>query len=392
MFIQNIFSENFADEKYFTPLICIRYLFFLLQFNNKFNYYTGLKVFKDFDSSRTFDTTSSTSPMHFKPVKIDLFYPSQEKPTKAPLTFGDIMDMYEQRMNYFNSIDSCRKVSVQLAAMFADYLHVDSASKLLNVKTEIFSDLKLPSQKFPLIVYASSMNGSSWENPFLYDSLAHHGYVVAVISSVGKFPGYMSGAVDMEEQVSDILYAIKKMKTFDFIDSNKIGLLSWSLGGTAIAKTAMISKDVKCLLSFDGTEIHYFGFDTAWDAQYKQIMKIPPYKPEAITVPYMYLSSEHPKNIDSVYVFPNFISSKEKYFLKFINAIHENFSSLPVLAKTAEPKLKNIDSGRSDVITKLTITFFDQYLKQLNTASTKKTIDELVADKPQYVSTDSPKK
>lgn len=356
------------------------------------DYYTGMKVFKDFDSSRTFDTTSDTSPMYYRPVKIDLFYPSEEKPTKPALNYGDIMDMYEQRMNYYNSIDSCKKVSAQLAKMFADYLHVDSASKLLNVKTEIFNDLKLPAQKLPLIIYACGMNGGTWENPCLYDSLVHHGYAVAVVGSVGKFPGYMSEATDMEEQVNDILYTIKKMKTFDFIDSNEIGLLSWSLGGTAIVKTAMISQDVKCLLSYDGTEIHYFGFDTAWDAQYKQIMKIPPYKPEAITVPYMYLSSEHPKKVDSVYVFPNFIGSKEKYFLKFNNAIHENFSSLPILAKAVDTTLKNIDSGRSDFITKLTITFFDQYLKQLNGASTKELIDKLVADKPRFVSTDYPRK
>jgi len=375
-------------------LVVFASIIFLFSCNSTtiLHYYTGLKILKDFDSSRTFDTTSPGSRMFYRPVKIDLFYPSQEKPTKAPLTYGDIMNMYEQRMNYFNSIDSCKKVSLQMAAAIADYLHIDSASKLLNVKTGVFNDLKLPSQKFPLIVYASSMNGSSWENPFLFDSLTHHGYVIAAISSVGKFPGYMSGAVDMEEQVDDILYAIKKMKTFDFIDSNKIGLLSWSLGGTAIAKTAMISPDVKCLLSYDGTEIHYFGFDTAWDAEYKEIMKIAPYDPAAITVPYMYLSSEHPKDIDSMYVFPDFINSREKYFLKFISAIHENFSSLPVLAKTADTSLKNIDRGRSDVITKLTVTFFDQYLKQSNTASTQATIDGIVADKPHFASTDYPRK
>lgn len=379
--------------KHASPAVVILSIF-LLSCNSttSLNYCTGLKVFKDFDSSRTFDTISPKSSMYYRPVKIDLFYPSEERPTKTPLTYGDIMNMYEQRMNYFNSIDSCKKVSAQLATMFADYLHVDSASKLLNVNTEIYGDLKLPSQKSPLIVYASSMNGSSWENAFLFDSLAHHGYVVAAISSVGKFPGYMSEATDMEEQVKDILYTINKMKTYDFIDPNKIGLLSWSLGGTAIVKTAMISQDVKCLLSYDGTEIHYFGFDTAWDRQYKQIMSIAPCKPQAITVPYMYLSSEHPRNIDSVYVFPNFISSKEKYFLKFINAVHENFSSLPVLAKTTDTTLKNADSGRSEIITKLTITFFDQYLKQSNTASTKETMDKLVADKPNFVTTAYPPK
>lgn len=195
----------------------------------------------------------------------------------------------------------------------------------------------------------------------------------------------------MEEQVDDILYTINKMKTYDFIDTNKIGLLSWSLGGTAIAKAAMIAPDVKCLLSYDGTEIHYFGYDTAWDAQYKQIMNIPPYKPGAITIPYMYLSSEHPKDVDSVYIFPDHIASKDKYFVKFNNAIHENFSSLPVLAKTADAKVSNVDSGRSSIITKFTITFFDQYLKQ-NNVSIKDSIEKVMAEKPDFITTELSRK
>src|SRR5690242_6650188 len=85
--------------------------FFILSSNTtSSNNYTGLKVFKDFDSSRIFDTIP-TSPMHFKPVKIDLFYPSTEQPSTASLSYGDLLDMYEQRMNYFNSVDSCKKVS-----------------------------------------------------------------------------------------------------------------------------------------------------------------------------------------------------------------------------------------------------------------------------------------
>lgn len=40
------------------------------------NYYTGLRVYKDFDKNRKFDTTSNDkAPFYFRPVKIDLFYP-----------------------------------------------------------------------------------------------------------------------------------------------------------------------------------------------------------------------------------------------------------------------------------------------------------------------------
>lgn len=71
--------------------------------------------------------------------------------------------------------------------------------------------------------------------------------------------------------------------------------------------------------------------------------------------------------------------------------IHEDFSSLPALAMIADTSLKNIDSGRHQIITKLTVTFFDQYLKRSGD-SVKKIIDQLVADKPGFVSTGYPAK
>jgi hypothetical protein len=353
---------------------------------------TSLTVFKDFDKSRKFDTTGNEQvPLYFRPVKIDLFHPAKNATGKVPLTYGELLDMYEQRMNYNISPDLCKKASANLAKMIAEYLHVDSASKILAYQTTIYSNLQLPTKRYPLLIYAAGMNGSSWENPILFDSLVKAGYVVAAISSVGKFPGFMSDAVDLDEQVQDILYATKKIKQLPFIDSSKIGLLSWSLGGSAITKAAMLSNDYKCLLSFDGTEIHYYGVDKAWDKQFNEIMHIPPFKPGVITVPYMYLSSEHPSNIDSLYVFPQHISSREKYFLQFNGGLHENFSSIIPVAKKADPALGNIDSSRHEIICGLTITFFNQYLQQSN-INTASYIDKLVADKPASFSTAYPNK
>ncbi len=342
-------------------------------------YKTGLTVFKDFDSSRHFDTSSSNS---FRPVKIDVFYPSTDTATHAELLYGDILDMYEQRFNFNTPIDSCKKTSLELAKAFAEYLHVDSAAKMLSYKTHIYKDPGQPGSRFPLIVYAAGMNGSSWDNVILFDSLVKKGFVVASISSVGKFPGYMTAAVDLDEQVQDILFAIGQMKKLPYVDTSNIGLLSWSLGGSAITKAAMLSKDVKCLLSFDGTEIHYYGYDRDWDKQFDEIKTISPFVPEAVTVPYMYLSGEHPVKIDSIYSLPQHVKSVDKYFLKFRNGIHENFSSIVSIAKAVEAKAANTDSGRHEIICDLATTFFSQYLKQDKSASTKKYIEKLVALSP----------
>ncbi|HXL57444.1 MAG TPA: hypothetical protein VN958_14370 [Chitinophagaceae bacterium] len=86
------------------------------------------------------------------------------------------------------------------------------------------------------------------------------------------------------------------------------------------------------------------------------------------------------------------ISSKDKYFLKFRNAIHEIFSSLQIIAKAVDSKLENIDSGRHEIICNLTLTFFDQYLKQSRTASTKEYIDQLVKNKSTVFDTAYPEK
>lgn len=357
------------------------------------NHFTGLKVYKNFDSTRKFDTTSNEkAAFYFRPVKIDLFYPAESDDGKEALSYGDILDMYEQRMNYNNPPDSCKKTSEMLAKTFAEYLHLDSPQKILSYRTGIYSDLALPAEKHPLIIYAASMNGSSWENEILFDSLAKAGYIVAAINSVGKFPGYMSAAVDLDEQVQDIIYAKKIMMQLPFIDTSKIGLLSWSMGGSAITKAAMLSPDIKCLLSFDGTEIHYYGEDKAWDKEFNEILSIAPTNTKSIRAPYFYLSSEHPKKLDSIYILPEHTSSTEKYFLQFNGGIHEDFSSIISSVKNADPKLGNLDSGRNQVICGLTVNFFNQYLSEKNFTPMNEYIGRLVAEKPKKFQTEYPKK
>lgn len=337
--------------------------------------HTGLKVYKEFDTSRTFDTLAG-SPMHARPVKIDLFYPSSEQIAKYPLTYGTFLNMYSERMDYNISADSAAKVSSDLAKMFTEYLKLDNEDDYLKYRTGVFADLKMPVKKYPLIIYAAGMNGSSWENVVLFDSLCRAGYVVAAVSSVGLFPGFMSTAPDITEQVKDILYAKAKMSKMPFVDNSRIGLLSWSLGGTAAGKAAMLSNDFKCILSYDGTEIHYYGVDSAWDDMYDQMMKLEPSNAAALTIPYLYISSDRAKanRVDNIF---DRISSKDKYFVKITNGIHEDFSSIVTIANDVKPKREGADATKTDNIWNITRAFFDKYLKGKSNARLEEMIDRL---------------
>ena len=348
---------------------------------------TGLAVYKEFDSTRLFDTSvTGRKELLYRPVKIDLYYPSTGDENGNPLTYGDILNLYEQRMDYSVSIDSCKTMSRVLATSIADYLGVSDADKIINYKTNIYRNLLLPATKFPLVIYAAGMNGGSWENVLLFDSLTRAGYIVAAISSVGKFPGFMTAAEDLDEQVRDIMFAKRKLKSLPFVDGNKIGLMSWSMGGSAITKAAMLSNDFKCLLSFDGTEIHYYGIDSAWDKEFDKIKQIPPYIPERIAIPYLYISSDRPKPKDSVYVFPQHINSSDKFFLKIRGAIHESFSSMIQVARAVEPQSKKLPGLHDTLVKRVSVLFFDQYLKRKPASSTKDQISALVKSKPDLYS------
>lgn len=352
--------------------IVLPFVFLLIISSLRAQVRTGLKVYKEFDTSRIFDTLPGSA-MHKRPVKIDLFYPSANTGDRNSLVFGTFLNMYSHRMDYNIPPDSAAKVSEDLAKAFADYLKVEP-SQFTGYRTSIYPDPALPEKKYPLIIYAASMNGSSWENIILFDSLCKAGYVVAAVSSVGLFPGFMSTGPDITEQVKDILFVKDKMSVMPFIDKNKIGLLSWSMGGSAVSKAAMISNDFKCILSYDGTEIHYYGVDSAWDKQFDEMISLEPSDAASIKIPYLYISSDRQK-ADKMYNIFDHIRSKDKYFVKITNGIHEDFSSIVTIANVVKPGRKEADVTKTDNIWQLTRVFFDQYLKGKPSADIKEIID-----------------
>src|SRR5690606_30478372 len=100
-----------------------------------------------------------------------------------------------------------------------------------------------------------------------------------------------------------------------------------------------------------------------------------------IELPFMYLSSER-KIKDSVYVLPEFISSREIYFLQLKGSIHECFSSLLPIAYAVEKSDSIPFASHHDVITRLTITFFNEFLNKDKTCSVSNLINDLIMQSP----------
>ena len=138
----------------------------------------------------------------------------------------------------------------------------------------------------------------------------------------------------------------------------------------------MLSNDFKCILSYDGTEIHYYGNDSAWDDVYDAMKRIEPSNAAAIKIPYLYISSDRKKaaRMDNLL---DSIASKEKYFVMITNGIHEDFSSIVTIANDVKPNRTGADPTKTDNIWNLTKAFFDKYLKGKPNARLEEMIDRL---------------
>src|SRR5690606_16808505 len=104
---------------------------------------------------------------------------------------------------------------------------------LKSVDTESHVNAKSVEKQFPLIVYLAGFNGMSYENYVLLESLAKKGFVVASVSSIGRFPGNMTMEVeDIFEQIKDAEFIIDYLIDKEVV-SRDIGLIGYSWGGLA---------------------------------------------------------------------------------------------------------------------------------------------------------------
>jgi len=179
------------------------------------DYNTGFKTIQLIDSNRIYKpNTSETDRLHFRPLDLDIWYPTTEKNGKQ-LLFEDLYRLHEERANKYQDETDYTGFSdefiLYLAAGFG--LEAKEGEHLLKVKTESFENAVPAKGKFPLVIYMAGYNGMGWENYRLLERLAENGFIVLSISSIGTYPGDMTnGLPDTMEQVYDGEFALQELK------------------------------------------------------------------------------------------------------------------------------------------------------------------------------------
>ncbi len=240
-------------------------------------YKTGYRNILAIDSGRTYKPNSGAGhSLHFRPVEIDFWYPADDPGSASPISYGYFLDLLQQRSNRFQDDTVYKQMGSELVAYLSVNLKIKDTTKLSGFPTRSYFNPRPAPHQFPLILYLCSYNGMSYENIALFEFLASQGYLVACITSVGRYPGNMSTQVpDLMEQVRDGEFTLRYLKKEQNLDTAKTGVLGYSWGGLAAMILAMSNSQVKCLLSLDGSEMHYYGDSKEEDSDFDQLRNSP---------------------------------------------------------------------------------------------------------------------
>lgn len=327
-------------------------------------YYAGFKSFQLKDSTRIYKpNTELTDSLHYRPVDLDIWYPSNEKKGKA-LKFGDLFGLFEQRAINYQDNEDYTGIINELAQMYVAEMGAGTDSqKLLNIETNSFANIEPSATKCPVIVYMSGLNGMGFENYKILEELAQNGFWVISIWSVGRYPGDMTNQKeDMLEQVHDAEFAIRYLKenTSLDVDFNNIGIIGCSWGGMSSAVLVNANPNIKAFVSLDGTETHYFGEEDENDQFIQEIYDSRLFNPEAQDIKYLYLESgdklEEFQPLKDYNYFRELNS--EKYYLRFKTSTHADFTCIPSILESSDNSVKVYDN-----IKNLTIAFLKKSLQ-----------------------------
>jgi len=296
------------------------------------SYKAGFKTIRTTDKSRIYKPgTDTTSYLHYRPVDIDIWYPSESRATDSAVQFRYLLSLLEKRAVYYTNSDAFKGITGQIAQSFCEGFKCSDTAKLLDFKTRTILNANPVAGKFPVIIYMCAYNGMGFENFRLFEEFAEKGYFVISINSIGRYPGDMTmKKEDMLEQVYDAEYSLKQVADIPGVDLSRTGIIGYSWGALSGAILAGRIPDIRYLISLDGSEFHHYGKATDENDDFNNIRASEEFRNLRLKMPYLRLESSPviiDEKPDSVYNFAEKLSG-EKQIIKIDSASHEDFSCL----------------------------------------------------------------
>jgi dienelactone hydrolase len=219
-------------------------------------YGVGLKVVEQYDRSRNFQVDSESpggppAPAGPRPLQTLVWYPSEASSGRV-MTFGDYGALIRTETSFNQPIEHGKPQSFVEAFM----------QGTTGFNAWAIRDAPMKSGRFPVVVYAPSLNAPATENIELCEFLASEGFVVMASPSMGATSRSMTVDISgANAEALDISFLIGFAGTLPDVDPPEVAVVGYSWGGMAALLAAARDKRIGALISLDSSfvsadEIH----------------------------------------------------------------------------------------------------------------------------------------
>jgi hypothetical protein len=218
---------------------------FSFEFTEKPGLYSvGLKVVEQYDRSRSFQAppASPGNPVATdgpRPLQTLVWYPA-EKSSQGAMTFGDYGALIKTETSFGKPVEQSKPQSFVEA-----FMHGTTDRHAWAIR-----DAAMQAGRFPVLIYAPSVNAPATENIELCEYLASQGFVVIASPSMGTTSRAMT--VDLpgaNAEAQDISFLIDFATTLPDADTAKVAAVGYSWGGMAALFASGRDKRIDVLVS-----------------------------------------------------------------------------------------------------------------------------------------------
>jgi len=288
-------------------------------------YPVGFKVIEQYDRSRVFHSASDatgkpTNADGSRPLQTLVWYPADPSQSQK-MTIGDYAALIHTETSFDKPMEQGKS-----QAFIADFTRGTAG-----LPTWAIRDAPMQHNRFPLVIYAPSVNAPATENIELCEYLASHGFVVLATPSIGASERVMTIDVSgANAEAQDISFLIDSAKSLPDTDISSVGVIGYSWGSMASLFAAARDQRIGAIVSLDGS----FRYAPATVQQAGDV------HPDQMKIPLLFISraeetleswSANPKDKEQFCTAPDVLNEwthGDFFFLQMLAVSHIQFSSI----------------------------------------------------------------
>lgn len=220
----------------------------------------GLHLVRQYDQQRTFGAIPAAAGARAsegkRPIQTAVWYPAQKG--GKPIRYSDYLAVVGWEVDFQSSPDTEAKVEAEWLK-FAEAMPAAQMASVRSQSMWAVRDAVPAPGKFPVVIYAPSLNGTVFENADLAEFLASHGYLVIASPSLDKNGRYVTSPdlAHAEQQAADIRFLIDYAATLPQADLSRVTAMGFSWGGLANVLAAAKDERINNLVCLDGSVRYY---------------------------------------------------------------------------------------------------------------------------------------